>query len=554
MQAVLIITVILLAAALAALGRALLGEREARRASTEREKASRESEELWRRVFEFAPDGYVLMALDGTLLHINRAAEDISGLPRDRVEGRSVLELGILDQADLEQAARNLETIATGRDPGPVEYAIRRADGSVRQAEVVSYSLALSGRNVMLGILHDITERRRVAEELALSRRRLEEAQRVAGLVTWELDFNADQLWLSRPPAIEEARDAAETAAGDETRNNLYAIEAMLELVHPEDREEVRQAISSSLREDGPRDVASEYRALGASDEYHFYRTVSHTEHDQERGLLRLIGATLDITEIRSAEQEIRQLNADLEDRVRARTEELERAVAELEAFSYSVSHDLRSPLRAMAGYSDMIAEDPDSNVSPTAVGFLERIRTSSITMASMIDDLLSLARLTRAGRCDETVDLSAMVASLAEDLKQEYPDREVELRVQPGVVCRGDAGMLRLALQNLLSNAWKFTRGREPARIEFGRDEDGSYFMRDNGVGFDAKQKLKLFRPFERLHRGDEFEGSGIGLATVARIVRRHGGDVDAEGKIGGGATFRFTLDPEREDPVLTT
>jgi PAS domain S-box-containing protein len=262
-------------------------------------------------------------------------------------------------------------------------------------------------------------------------------------------------------------------------------------------------------------------------------------------------GYIRDITERRrAAESEM----------LRREKDAAESANAELEAFSYSVAHDLRAPLRAVTGYGGTLLEDHGHCFNDDAKRQLERILSAGVRMCQIIDSLLALARLTRTELHRQTVDLSAMVRSIVDQMRSAEPERHIDL-VTPGeLVVRGDPQLLRVLLENLLSNAWKFTRQEPRARIELGTtlvDERRAYFVRDNGAGFNMEYAAKLFTPFQRLHSSEQFEGTGVGLATVQRIVRRHGGRVWAEGteRAGGsqshGATFYFTLRQERFNRV---
>jgi signal transduction histidine kinase len=240
--------------------------------------------------------------------------------------------------------------------------------------------------------------------------------------------------------------------------------------------------------------------------------------------------------------EELKRLGADLEQHAA----QLEVANHDLEAFSYSVSHDLRAPLRSMDGFSQALLDDYAGQLDPQALEYLTRIRSACQRMARLIDDLLNLSRISRSVIQHDSVDLSAIVQTIADQLRIEQPDRAVEFIIEPGVRASGDARLLAIALENLLRNAFKFT-GRAPrAVIEFGvtqRQGQSVYFVRDNGVGFDMRYSDKLFKPFQRLHSLTAFPGTGIGLAIVQRIVLRHGGTVGAEGQPEQGAMFFFTL-----------
>jgi PAS domain S-box-containing protein len=247
------------------------------------------------------------------------------------------------------------------------------------------------------------------------------------------------------------------------------------------------------------------------------------------------------------AEAELININTLLEDRVRQRTAELEAANNELESFSYSVSHDLRAPLRGIDGWSLALTEDYSEELPEQARAYLGQVREEVQHMGRLIEDLLEMARVTRVDVVWRDIDLSALASSVVTTLCRRLPDREIEVVIAPSVRGRGDPGLLRVVLQNLLDNAWKFTSALEgQARVEFGvmpKLNQTVYFVRDNGAGFDMNYAGKLFSPFRRLHRQNEFPGTGIGLATVHRIIRRHGGTIWAESSPGEGATFFFTL-----------
>lgn len=255
---------------------------------------------------------------------------------------------------------------------------------------------------------------------------------------------------------------------------------------------------------------------------------------------------TREVTERRKAEAAVRALNTDLETRVRERTAELEMANEELRSFSYSVSHDLRAPLRKIEAFSRMLVEEHADGLDAGGHDYLQRICVACKRMSELIDDVLKLSHIAGSEMTREQVDLSSIAHDIAADLQQSDPDRRVDFKIQNGVSARGDRRLIRLALQNLLDNAWKFTGKKSEAHIEFGVSNlNGTprYFVRDDGVGFDASHRDKLFTPFTRLHRTTDFPGTGIGLAIVQRVIQRHGGTVSAESERGAGATFSFTL-----------
>lgn len=262
------------------------------------------------------------------------------------------------------------------------------------------------------------------------------------------------------------------------------------------------------------------------------------------------MAATLEqrVEQLHIAQDKLRQMNEGLERRVAERTVELEAANKELEAFSYSVSHDLRAPLRSIDGFSQALAEDYPDKLDDQGKNYVQRVRAATQRMGHLIDDLLQLSRVARADMKRETVDLSTLVMSAVEELREAQPGHTVEVVLQPGLTAEGDPKLLRVLLTNLLNNAWKFTGKIERPCVEFGATRENGkpvYYVRDNGAGFDMQYAHKLFGAFQRLHAMNEFPGTGVGLAIVQRIARRHGGEVRAEGRPGEGATFYFTLQP---------
>ena len=258
---------------------------------------------------------------------------------------------------------------------------------------------------------------------------------------------------------------------------------------------------------------------------------------------------TRDVSEQRAKDEAIRRLNRELEEQIAERTHALEaatRANKEIESFSYSVSHDLRAPLRAIDGFSKLVLEQYGDRLDDEGRRFLARVRAGSQRMSRLIDDLLQLSRLSQAPLNAGPVDLAALAQETAQELARRDPERRVVFELEASLPAQGDPHLLRIAMENLLGNAWKFTSHTPNARIAFGAEEGSGetvYFVRDNGAGFDMSYADKLFLPFQRLHDPGEFEGSGIGLATAQRIIRRHGGRIWAEASPGHGATFRFTL-----------
>jgi len=388
-----------------------------------------------------------------------------------------------------------------------------------------------------IGTITDVHEREE--SERALKKQRAEQQiifDSVPAMI-WYKDCENRILRLNRPAAASMKKSVSELEGS--STYDLYPDEAAQ--YHKDDLEVIRSG-KSKLGIIEP--------LLTASGEKRWIQTDKVPYRDETGGIIGVIVFATDITERMRAEEGIRTLNQELEQRVLARTADLQAALTELEAFSYSVSHDLRAPLRAMAGYSGALIEDCAEKLDPAERRQLGRIQANCQHMAALIDDLLSLARLSRDEMRKEPVDISRMAAEISDTIRALDPSRKVEFVISPGLSAEADPRFLFMVLDNLLRNAWKFTGRVESARIELGVAPDPTahpsrcaFFVRDNGAGFDMAHADRLFRPFERLHTMAEFPGSGIGLAIVQRIIARHGGKVWAEGVEGRGATFTFTL-----------
>ncbi|MDH4200008.1 MAG: cache domain-containing protein [Spirochaetia bacterium] len=380
-----------------------------------------------------------------------------------------------------------------------------------------------------------------MVEKLTNANTSLNEAQKIAHLGSWEFNsLNNTLVWSIEMYKILEI--------DSETKPSLEILQA---IAHPEDREFVKIIHEDSREQHLPFSI--HYRLQLSGDKIKYIDEECITFFDDHGKPLRSVGTVHDMTPQKEAELEITKLNRELESRVAQRTAQLETANKELEAFSYSVSHDLRAPLRSITGFAELLKKNIYDSIDEKSRHYINVISESTIQMGQLIDDILSFSRMARTELMESVIDFSILVKNSVKTLDNEIRGRNIIWKINPMPSAKGDINLLQLVMNNLISNAVKFTQKQKEAEIEIGSKEDNNetiYYIKDNGAGFDMNYSNKLFGIFQRLHRQEEFPGTGVGLANVQRIIQRHGGRIWAKSSPGKGATFYFTL-PENERSV---
>ncbi len=500
------------------------------------EEALRESEERYRLLFENNPHPMWVFDLKTlAFLAVNDAAVEHYGYSRDEFLAMTIRD--IRPQEDVQALCDDVAKVTDGFRAAGI-WRHRKKDGSIMNVEISSHTTLFAGRRAEVVLANDVTERLAAEDALRENEALLRTVLETLPVGVWLVNDKGEI--VQGNPAGKEIWGGAKYVCMDRFGEYKGWWAGSGRLIEPEKWGAARaiRTGESSLNE------VVEIECFDGTRKTILHSSVPLRNHDR-----RISGAIVvnqDITERKEAEEEIRKLNAELEKRVRERTAQLESANRELESFSYSVSHDLRAPLRHIDGFSRMLMEDYGEKIDGEGRDFLFRLRHASQRMSQLIDDLLKLSKVTRSELNRQQVNLSRMAQVTMLELRQSQPERRVTVKIAEDVSANGDARLLRVLMENLLANAWKYTGKQEESVIEFGVAEIAgktTYFIRDNGVGFDMAYADKLFAAFQRLHRADEFEGTGVGLATVQRIINRHGGRIWAESAVGAGATFYFTL-----------
>ncbi|MBI1806053.1 MAG: GAF domain-containing protein [Ignavibacteria bacterium] len=507
------------------------------------EKALRASEERFSTAFHASPVPMTITTLeDGTFIDINESFLKLLGYTREEIIGQVPAKIGIIIDVEEQQARRELLTL--GQPVRDKEVRLRTKSGEERVVLASIDTTELGGKKCALGVAIDITERK-LAEEASKRAEQALAAERL--MLRTVIDNLPDQIYVkdtssqfilcNKAVALNAGAASGQDLIG-KTDFDLFPRELAKQYL----ADEQTIVISGQPLIDREEPIVNK-----RTGERQWNSTTKVPLKDNTGKIFGLVGVNRDITKRKRSEEEIRKLNEELEQRLINQTGQLAIANKELEAFAYSVSHDLRAPLRHIDGFIDLLHKKIYATLDEESKRFLSTIATSAKEMGTLIDDLLAFSRMGRAELVSKKVDLGSVVRAVIKELSRESEGRKIKYTVGDLPLVTGDSSMLRLVMVNLISNAIKFTRPQKKATIEIGSMQDKAaeitIFVRDNGVGFDMDYADKLFGVFQRLHGKDEFEGTGIGLASVRRIINRHGGRTWAEGSVDGGATFYFSL-----------
>lgn len=508
-------------------------------------KKAREREQRYRLLFQSNPNPmWVIDAATLKFLAVNQAAIKQYGYTRDEF-----LSLSIEDILEPSQMPRLIECFRQPKHAAnhtttaqePTDWTHRRQDKSVIEVETTWSMIDYESRPAVLVLINDVTRRKKMEEELRKSEERFRLVAKATNDAIYDWNLLKEQLWWN---------DGVKVLFGHELANHTSDINWWAEQIHPEDMEHVNETLQEALHNESTA-WREQYRFRRADGSFAYVYDRGYIMRDEEGAPVRMIGAMADITDRIKYEMELQRLTDELEHRV----EQLIGANKELEAFSYSVSHDLRQPLRAVEGYADMLREDFEPLLGEEGKELLSALIWNCDRMSELINDLLSFSRFSRQSLQRSRLDMTMLARNVWEDTATAEVAEHFEFTVEKMPPAYADRSMMRQVLANLISNAIKFSHNRPNPAIHVGAvcDERGTaYYVRDNGIGFDMRYADKLFGVFKRLHRESEYEGTGVGLAIVHRVLMRHGGEVWAESKPGEGATFYFRL-PAYNPEVVT-
>lgn len=488
-----------------------------------------ESEERFRTLSEATFEGIAFIH-DGVFIDVNQQFADLIGYERDELIGMNAVDPALPAHRDQVE-----EAITTDRTE-PYEVVATSKSGKEVALEIRGRFRVIGEKKVRVTAVRDVTERKAAEEALRTSEERLRLALEGTSDGIWDWDLHTNQVSVS---------PRWYTMLGYEPDELPGCYDSWVQLLHPDDRESADNSVKQAIQQQTP--FAIESRLKAKNGEYTWILSRGKVvQFDSQGKPTRVAGSHTDITDRKRKEEEIRQLTESLERRVRERTAEIEATNKELEAFSYSVSHDLQAPLRAINGYARILAEEGLSRLNEEGRRALNVVRGEAQRMGSLIEDLLRFSRLNKQPLQKAETDMTALVQEVFGRIREDASDRHLEFHIDRLPEAKADPPLMRQLWVNLLDNALKYTSGRERAEIAVSGSRQGEelvYSVKDNGAGFDMKYADRLFGVFQRLHRAEEFEGTGVGLALVQRIVHRHGGRIWAEAKVDQGATFHFTL-----------
>ena len=461
----------------------------------------------------------------------NKAAEEIYGFTQKQALGKQMHHLvNVIYREDNRRKVLN-QFLKNGFWKG--ETIQQRKDGKLLCIYSSVSCIKDTGGNFVgsVAVNSDITEKKRIEEKIKESEERYELAQRAAGIGSWDWNISTGELIWS---------DKIEVMFGFRKGHFNKTYDAFIECIHPDDRQLVIDSVNECLKNNKEYDI--DHRIVWPDGSIHWVRETGDVIRNKSKKPIRMVGIVQDITHKKETEEKIKKLNEDLF----RYSLELTAINKELEAFSYSVSHDLRAPLRSIDGFGEALLEEYSDKLDDVGRDYLRRVRNATQKMGRIIDDLLKLSRITRSPVNHDLVNLTDLSQSIVNELQSNDSKRKVTIHIEKNLTAVADKDLMYIALENLIGNAWKFTSKKQHAIIKIGKTTNKNktvFFIRDNGAGFDMKYAKKLFVPFQRLHSDSEFPGIGIGLGIVNRVIHRHGGEIWAKGKKDQGATFYFTL-----------